>query len=111
MSSTVREDLADHDQAGALIAGQIDLGDVAGDHHLRPEAEPGQEHLHLLRARVLRLVEDHERVVQGVMGQQQVVGDVQRVGCRDLNADGLRLALGLDRIDEPCGVTPAVALV
>jgi hypothetical protein len=31
---------------------------------LRVEAEPGQEHLHLLGARVLRLVEDDEAVVQ-----------------------------------------------
>ena len=58
------EDLADDHQPGALVARQVDLGDVAGDHHLRPEAEPGQEHLHLLRARVLGLVEDHERVVE-----------------------------------------------
>jgi hypothetical protein len=29
-------------------AGQVDLGDVAGDHDLGTEAEPGEEHLHLL---------------------------------------------------------------
>ena len=58
------EDLADDDQAGALVARQVDLGDVAGDHHLRAEAEPGEEHLHLLGARVLGLVEDDEGVIQ-----------------------------------------------
>src|SRR4051812_24485717 len=34
------EDVADHHQAGALVGGQVDLGDVAGDHHPRAEAEP-----------------------------------------------------------------------
>ena len=63
------EDVADDDQARALVARQVDLGDVAGDDHPRVEAEPGEEHLHLLGARVLRLVEDHEGVVEGVMGQ------------------------------------------
>ena len=43
---------------------QIDLRHVAGDHGLRAEAEPRQEHAHLLARRVLRLVQDHERVVQ-----------------------------------------------
>ena len=44
--------------------GQVDLGDVAGHDGLRTEPEAGQEHLHLFRCRVLRLVEDDERVVQ-----------------------------------------------
>ena len=44
--------------------GQVDLRDVARDDHPRPEAQARQEHLHLLGARVLGLVEDHERVVQ-----------------------------------------------
>ena len=58
------QDVADDDQAGLLLARQVHLGDVAGDHHLRAEAEAGEEHLHLLGGRVLRLVEDHERVVE-----------------------------------------------
>ena len=33
--------------------------------NLRTEAEPGEHHLHLLGARVLRLVEDDEAVVEG----------------------------------------------
>ena len=32
------EDLADDDEAGVLLARQVDLGDVAGDDHLRVEA-------------------------------------------------------------------------
>ena len=45
-------------------AGQVDLGDVAGDDGLGAEADAGEEHLHLLGRRVLRLVEDDEAVVQ-----------------------------------------------
>ena len=60
----VLEDVADHDEPRVLVAREVDLGDVAGDDHLRVEAEPGQEHLHLLGARVLRLVEDDETVVE-----------------------------------------------
>ncbi len=44
--------------------GQVHLRHVAGDDHRRVEAQTGQEHLHLLFGGVLRLVEDHERVVQ-----------------------------------------------
>ena len=48
----------------AASAGHVDLGDVAGDDDLRPEADAGEEHLHLLGRRVLRLVEDDEAAVQ-----------------------------------------------
>src|SRR5680860_962227 len=58
------EDVADDDQARALVGRQVDLGDVAGDDHARVEAEPGEEHLHLLGAGVLRLVEDDEGIVK-----------------------------------------------
>ncbi|MCY1296185.1 hypothetical protein D9M70_455600 [compost metagenome] len=51
-------------QAALLALGQVDLRDVAGDHRLGAEADPGQEHLHLLGRGVLRLVEDDEGVVQ-----------------------------------------------
>ena len=64
------EDVAHDDQAGALVGRQVDLGDVAGDDHPRVEAEPGQEHLHLLGAGVLRLVEDHEGVVEGAAAHE-----------------------------------------
>ncbi|TSE25593.1 hypothetical protein Tsedi_01178 [Tepidimonas sediminis] len=52
------------DQARQLRARQVDLADVAGDHGLGAEADARQEHLHLLRRGVLRLVQDHEGVVE-----------------------------------------------
>jgi hypothetical protein len=41
------EDVLEADQPRAP-AGHVDLGDVAGDHHLGTEPDPGEEHLHLL---------------------------------------------------------------
>ena len=58
------EDVLHHAQPADLAGRQVDLGDVAGDDDPGAEAEPGQEHLHLLGRGVLRLVEDDERVVQ-----------------------------------------------
>ena len=43
---------------------QVDLRHVAGNHGARPETDSGQEHLHLFHARILGLVENHERLVQ-----------------------------------------------
>ena len=51
-------------QPGAFPAAEVGLGRVAGDHALRVEPHPGQEHQHLLGGGVLRLVEDDESVVQ-----------------------------------------------
>src|SRR2546423_8552130 len=59
----VPEDLAREHEA-ALFTGEVDLRDVAGDDGLRAESETREEHLHLRRGRVLRLVEDDERLVQ-----------------------------------------------
>src|SRR5664279_4217550 len=50
------------DQPGLLAPRQIDLRFVARDHGLRVHAESRQEHLHLRVGRVLRFVENHERV-------------------------------------------------
>ena len=58
------EDALALDEAALLAAREVDLRDVAGDHRLRAEADSGQEHLHLLGRRVLRFVEDDERMVQ-----------------------------------------------
>src|SRR3954447_2777692 len=58
------EDVPDDQQAGLLLAREVDLRDVTGHDHARSEPEPGEEHLHLLGRRVLGLVEDHERVVE-----------------------------------------------
>jgi hypothetical protein len=51
-------------QKPAAPGSEVDLGHVPGDHRLRPEADPGEEHLHLLGGRVLGLVEDQEAVVE-----------------------------------------------
>jgi hypothetical protein len=64
--------------------GQVDLGDVAGDDHRRAEAEPGEEHLHLLRRGVLRLVEDDERVVEGAPTHVRERGDLDGAGGQQL---------------------------
>ncbi len=63
------------------------------------EAEPGQEHLHLLAGGVLRLVENDERIVQGVMREQEILGDVEGVLSGDLNAYGFLSASGFDAVD------------
>src|SRR3954466_2062596 len=65
------QDVADHHEPGALPAVEVDLRDVAGHDHLRVEAEPREEHLHLLLARVLRLVEDDEAVVEGAAAHER----------------------------------------
>src|SRR5216683_7571788 len=41
----VAQDLAGVDQAGSAADRQIDLGNIAGDHRLAVEAEPGEKHL------------------------------------------------------------------
>ena len=47
-------------QAAAPRTGQVNLRDIARDHRLGVESEAGDEHFHLLRGRILGLVEDHE---------------------------------------------------
>src|SRR5439155_380426 len=58
------ENLAGEDHAAA-VSGEVDLRDVSCHDGLRTEAKPSEEHLHLLRRGVLRLVEDDERLVKG----------------------------------------------
>src|SRR5208282_4150882 len=58
------QDFDRFDQTAAARGGQVDLRDVAGDHRLGTKSQAGDEHLHLLRGRVLRLVQDDERIVQ-----------------------------------------------
>ncbi len=53
------------DEAAALVAGQIDLRRVAGDHRLAIRTEPREKHEHLFRGGILRFVKDDERVIQG----------------------------------------------
>ena len=82
----VGEDLLDHPEAGLGAGRQVDLGDVAGDYHPGAEAQPGEEHLHLLGRGVLRLVEDDERVVEGApahVGQRRNLDGARREQLRD----------------------------
>ena len=51
-------------EAGLPRSRKVDLVGIAANHHPRAHAEAGEEHLHLLRRGVLRLVEDDEGVVQ-----------------------------------------------
>src|SRR5664280_477247 len=66
------------DQAGHRALRQIDLARVAGDDGLRAEADPRQEHLHLLGRRVLRLVEDDEGVVERAAAHEGERCDLER---------------------------------
>src|SRR5918992_4205563 len=58
------KDLLDHEQPRRLPPRQVDLGVVPVHDGPRSEPDPREEHLHLLRRRVLRLVQDDERVIQ-----------------------------------------------
>jgi hypothetical protein len=59
------QDLEGVREAGALAGGQVVLAGVAGDDRAGAGADAGQEHLHLLRGGVLRLVEDQEGLAEG----------------------------------------------
>ena len=65
---------------------------IAGDDHARAFAEPGQEHLHLHRGRVLRLVEQDAGVDKGSPAHEG-----ER---RDLDHAGLQAALQHARVHE-----------
>ena len=54
-----------HLQSGNFIRPEINLGDIACHHHFRVEAEPGEKHLHLFGCGVLRLVQNHESIIEG----------------------------------------------
>ena len=51
-------------QAALAVGGKVHLRDVPGNDGARIGAEPRQEHLHLLRRRVLPLIEDDEAAVE-----------------------------------------------
>ena len=72
------------DEPALLPAREVDLRDVAGDHRLGAEADAGQEHLHLLGRRVLRLVEDDERVVERAAAHVGERRDLDRAALEEL---------------------------
>ena len=84
-------------------AGQVDLRDVAGDDHLRSEAEAREEHLHLLGRGVLRLVEHDERVVEGAAAHVRERRDLDRA-----RREELRHHLGVHHLVERVVERPQV---
>src|SRR5271157_3330238 len=52
-------------EAGYLVVREIYLGYITCNDGFRSESQPRQEHLHLFRSRVLRLIENDKRVIQG----------------------------------------------
>ena len=78
------EDARGLDEAALLPAREVDLRDVAGDHGLGAEADAGEEHLHLLGRRVLRFVEDDERVVERAAAHVRERRDLDRGALEEL---------------------------
>jgi hypothetical protein len=78
------EDVLHDPQPAGGPAGQVDLRDVTRHDDLAAEAEAGEEHLHLLGGRVLRLVEDDEGVVQAPSPHVGQRGDLDRAGRHEL---------------------------
>src|SRR5262249_17278383 len=68
------------DEAGALIAFEVDLRDVAGDDNLRALAHAGEKHLHLSDRRVLALVENDDRVIERAATHEGEWRDFDDVG-------------------------------
>ncbi len=63
-------------QAGADAVRQVHLAEVAGDDHPGPLAHARQEHLHLHRRGVLRLVQDRVAMRQGAAAHERQRGDL-----------------------------------
>jgi hypothetical protein len=99
------EDPLDHTQAGLGAGGQVDLAGVAGDDDARAEAEPGEEHLHLLGGRVLRLVEDDEGVVERAPAQERQRRDLDGAGGEQLGD-----RLGVDHVVQRVVEGPQVGV-
>ncbi len=79
-------------EATHLPLGQVHLGGVSRYDHLGAESQAREEHLHLLRRGILRLIEDDERVVQGTASHK-------RQRC-DLDYTPLQVRLELGRVDH-----------
>ena len=87
------------DQARGLLSREVDLSDVARDDHLRAEPEPRQEHLHLLGSRVLRLVEDHEGVVQRPPAHEGERRHLDRAAV-DVRVEAIGVHRVVERVEE-----------
>ena len=93
------EDVLHLNQPGGLLARQVDLRHVAGDHDLRAEAEPREEHLHLLGRGVLRLVEDDEAVVEGAAAHERERRHLDRAALH-VRAQLLRVHRVVERVEQ-----------
>ena len=78
---------------------QVDLRHVAGDDGLCAEPEPRQEHLHLLGSRILRLVQDDERIVQRPAAHEGDRRDLDRAAL-DVARDPLGVEHVVERVVE-----------
>src|SRR5215813_7364467 len=59
-----RKDVPRHYQPGHLSKRQVNLRNVSRNDRLAAETDSREEHFHLLRSRVLCLIENDERIVQ-----------------------------------------------
>ena len=75
------EDLQGMLQAGRLAARKIDLAGIAGDDHATVAAETRQHHFHLRDRGVLRLVDDHECVLEGASAHEGERGNFDLAAC------------------------------
>src|SRR5262249_19072812 len=95
----VADDLDRLDEAGRAADREVNLRDVAGDDRLRSEPEPGEEHLHLLGRRVLRLIENHERVVERPAAHERNRGNLD-CPALDQTLDALEIHHVVERVVE-----------
>ena len=58
-------------QSGRGSRRKVYLRDISGDDHLGVHTQAGQEHLDLMRRRVLRLVQYNDGVVQGTTAHKR----------------------------------------
>src|SRR5436190_2431200 len=74
------QDSLDLHQPRLLPLRKVDLRLVAGDDDLGVHPQPREKHLHLHRRRILRLVEDDERVAQRAPAHERERGDLDDPG-------------------------------
>lgn len=61
----VSEGTAGFEEAGNLMSGEVNLGEVAGNHAFRVESEASEEHEHLFGGGILGFVKDDKGLIEG----------------------------------------------
>ena len=74
------DDLA---EARLFARRQICLRDIAGDHCFGAEANAGEEHFHLLGRRVLRFIENDERLVERATAHERKRGHLNHISLNE----------------------------